>query len=98
MRKYKICGHPIQRRIIWRICRNKGTLREENREEEKEEEEELSTVRFFFLFFRRQTPRKRSEEQGENRRKVRGDGIPRGPHYFPAVNFTQTVSHLTTVD
>lgn len=28
----------------------------------------------------------------------RGDGIPRGPHYFPAVNFTQTVSHLTAVD
>lgn len=51
------------------------------------------------FFLRRQTQRKRSEEQGENRRKVsRGDEIPRGPHYFPAVNFTQTVSHLTTVD
>lgn len=31
-------------------------------------------------------------------RRARGDGMPRGPHYFLAVNFTQTVLHLSVLD
>lgn len=28
----------------------------------------------------------------------RGEQLPCGPHYFPAVNFTGTISHLCAVD